>query len=360
MRILYIITQADGGGAQKYTLALAKYFGGTIAAGDEANKLFDDAKSVGIETHRLTHLKRNINPWHDLLAIGEIRQLIKMLGPDIVHLNSTKAGVLGSFAAMGLKTKVVFTAHGFRFNEPLSLVSRQFYLALEKVASSYRDFIITASDADKKSALDNNLIEPNKIKTIHNGIGTIIFLTKGEARAALKLPMDKIIIGCVANFYKSKGVDVLAAGASMLANHVKNQVLVVLIGEERSDVNVQPSDIIIKLGKLENASKYLKAFDIIVIPSRKEGFPFVMLEAMQAELPIIATNVGGNNEGLFTAGRLIDPSSPQQIAQAITELIADKSIIMDLGRKAAERSKLFTEQKMFEETEKVYAAILKK
>lgn len=119
MRILYVITQADGGGAQKYTLCLAKHFGGTVAAGNEAEKLFIDARRSGLTTFELKHLKRDVDPWHDVLAVWEIRQLIKSYNPDIVHLNSSKAGILGSFAAIGTKVKVVFTAHGFVFNEPL-------------------------------------------------------------------------------------------------------------------------------------------------------------------------------------------------------------------------------------------------
>src|SRR5262249_14800523 len=146
MRILYIITQADGGGAQKYVLTLAAHFKGAIAAGDEAKKLFDDAKALGLQTFELKHLKRDICLGHDCWAVREMRELIKSFAPDIVHLNSTKAGVLGSFAAIGLsakggsasggKTKVVFTAHGFRHNEPLFWPAKSFYLALEKVASS--------------------------------------------------------------------------------------------------------------------------------------------------------------------------------------------------------------------------------
>src|SRR5512135_3762816 len=100
MKILYIITQADGGGAQKYTLALARHFGGTVAAGSEAGQLFDDARSLQLTAYGLRHLKRSINPWHDFLACVEIRQLVKNTNPDIVHLNSTKAGILGSFACI--------------------------------------------------------------------------------------------------------------------------------------------------------------------------------------------------------------------------------------------------------------------
>src|SRR5579864_6756570 len=127
MNILYIITRADGGGAQRYVLSQARHFGGSVAAGTEDSALFEEAKKLGLRTFPLKHLKRDINLWHDFLALFEIRSLVKFLKPDVVHLNSTKAGFVGSVAAKMAGAKVVFTAHGFRFLEPLAPRSRAFY-----------------------------------------------------------------------------------------------------------------------------------------------------------------------------------------------------------------------------------------
>jgi glycosyltransferase involved in cell wall biosynthesis len=390
MNILYIITQADGGGAQKYVLALAKYFRGAIVAGDEAAKLFDDAKAAGLETFTLKHLRRNIHPWHDFWAIWEIRELVKNLRPDIVHLNSTKAGVLGSFACMGIKTKVVFTAHGFRYNEPLSYLSKNFYLAGEKIASSYRDYIICVSDADKESALKHHLIAPNKISTIYNGLPALNFLAKDEACRALNLPPhpfpspsglrlrgsdsrrrgikgggDKFIFVTVANFYKTKGIDILIEAVRLLPGEIKDKSLFAIIGDgsefENCKLKIEKlklSPYIKLLGKILDAKQYLKAFDGFILPSRKEGFPFTMLEAMQAGLPIIATNVGGIPEALGDdAGILIKPEDPKALGEAIEAVLEDKNKATELSQKAAERSKLFTQEKMLAETQKIYELV---
>ncbi len=357
MQILYIITQADGGGAQKYVLTLARYFKGVIAAGDEARKLFDDAKAAGIEVYPLRHLKRNINLWHDFLAMWEIRRLVKTLNPDIVHLNSTKAGILGSIACAFLKVsvshgrenmkpKIVFTAHGFRFLEPLPFVAQTFYLALEKVASSYRDFIITVSDADKKSALENKIISENKIKTVHNGLGQINFLPRGEARRALGLPEDENIYGIIANDYETKGLDILPK-----LELPKNTTLAVIgkvAANRKSEGQVK------YLGYRDGASKYLLAFDAVIIPSKKEGFPYVALEAMQAGRSIIASNVGGIPEAVGDAGILVEPNDPKALSTAIKQLAGDAQLKQSLEEKALQRSKIFTEEEMLKHTEKIY------
>lgn len=385
MNILYIITQADGGGAQKYVLSLAKHFRGSIAAGSEATKLFEDANRLSLSTFNLRHLKRNINPLHDLLAIWEIRDLIKKLQPDIVHLNSSKAGVLGSFACIGLKTKamphtgqqgwtgvrVVYTAHGFVFNEPLPFWLKSFYLALEKVASTYRSFIIAVSEADRKSALEKNLITPEKISVVYNGINQINFVSKEEARHALNQPLDKFIVGNTSNTYFVKGIDVLINAFTFpsILNIQPIKGTFIGSGPEKDNIKAQIKELefIEKAGiskkidilkSIANVSKYLKAFDIFVLPSRKEGFPFGLLEAMQAGLPIIATDVGGNKEAIGDAGILVEPENPKAIAEAIEKLYSNEVLRKNLSQKALERSKLFTEEKMFLETKKVYEKVL--
>jgi len=364
MKILYIITQADGGGAQKYVLTLAKHFNGGIAAGNEAGKLFIDAQRVGLDTFELQHLKRDIGPWHDLLAVWEIHKLIKLYKPDVVHLNSTKAGILGSFAGIGTKTKIVFTAHGFVFNEPLPTPTKMFYLALEKVASAYRDFIITVSDADKKSALDNKLIAPNKITTVYNGIPQIEFLTKQQARQELGLDENKIIVGNTSNFYNTKGLDILIQAVSLPdKNPADGQFVIMGKGKLQGEIEQQISKLHLEpkiklLTNLRQADIYLKAFDIFVLPSRKEGFPFALLEAMQAGLPIVATRVGGIPEALGEAGLLVEPENPSALALALNNLITNKNLADQYGQKALDRSKLFTETKMLEQTEKIYGQLL--
>ncbi len=392
MKILYIITQADGGGAQNYTLALAKHFNGAIAAGhragsdsasNEAGKLFIDAQRAGLKTFELKHLKRRIDPWQDVLAVWEIRELIKTYEPDIVHLNSSKAGILGSFAAMGLKKKTVFTAHGFIFNETLPWSIKSLYLSLEKTASSFRDFIITVSDADRSSALEYNLIAPEKIQIVHNGIGPIDFFTADEARGALNLspvplplPLGegrgegfkgKLTFGTVASFYKTKGLDVLLQAIAVLGKETRDKCQFVIIGDgpERRELelrimNYELGNNVTLLGKISEAGRYLKAFDCLIMPSRKEGFPYALLEAIQAGLPIIATNVGGIPEALGNAGILIDPENPQALTEAIVKIADDQEKRSVLSRLARERASLFTEEKMFAETEEVYKLLIKK
>lgn len=110
------------------------------------------------------------------------------------------------------------------------------------------------------------------------------------------------------------------------------------------------------LGQHPDAAKFLKAFDIIVSPSRLEGFPFGLLEAMQSGVPIIATNVGGVPELLGEGGLLAEPN-PKSISQKLSELLQNKQLQSRISQESISQSKKFSNQSMIAETEKVYQSL---
>ncbi len=365
MKILYIITQAEEGGAQQYVLTLAKYFKGIIAAGQEADRLFTQAESLGIKTCGLRHLKREIKPYHDLMAVWEIRQLINQLKPDIVHLNSTKTGILGSFAAMGLKTKVVYTAHGFVFNEDLPFWIKNFYIALEKIASDFRDCIISVSEYDRNSAIKHKIINPEKLKVVYNGLPDLKFYEAKEAKNKLRLPLDKITVGCIANFYKTKGLDILIKAVGQLPSDAKSRCQVIICGSgpelencKNLIKNLNLENIVSLPGQISKAYKYLKAFDIFAFPSRKEGMPFALLEAMQAASAIITTNAGGIPETVSNGAIIVEKENIRALSLALLELINNPAKRENLSFEALKRSKIFSEKNMLESTYQTYLHLL--
>lgn len=369
MKILYIITSGDDGGAQKYVIELAQNFGGAVAAGDEKTALFKKCSERGIQTFTLKSLKRGFSPLNDFRAILEIKNLINTFKPDIVHLNSTKAGILGSlggFLAKENLPKIVFTAHGFHFLEPGGWLKKNISLAAEKMAGNFRDFIIAVSETDRLAALEHNLINENSIRVIHNGIKNQNFLPAEKASELLKLPNNKIHIGSIGGFYQTKGFDILIKAVELLDREIKEKIVVSILGDGPELENCKSlakakslESIIIFSGMVENAAELLKAFDIFIIPSRKEGLPFVLLEAMQAGLPIVATKVGGIPEALKNNGLLIQPQNPKDLSGAISTLVKNSALRKKLGEQSLNGSKEFGLEKMLGETKLVYQNLLK-
>lgn len=380
MKILYVITSADHGGAQTYVLALAKHFGGKdlphtsstppaqndtgevlIAAGSEHSWLFEQAAKHNIPTIKLRHLRRGISPLHDFLAIGELRRVINEQKPDLVHLNSSKAGFIGSLAS---KIPVIYTVHGFILNEQLNPLKRALYGFLERFGAKYRAYTITVSKADQAALQAAGVCRQKACSTIYNGPETIDFLGRAAARQQLNLPPEGHIVGTIANLYPNKGVDVLISAFAELKDTGWH---LAIIGEGPSRPALEAlikkhnlTDSVTLLGSREHADRLLKAFDVFVLPSRKEGMPFALLAALQAGLPIVATNVGGVPEAVMHAGLMVPPEDPKKLAHALKHVMSHQEIRLHLGGLAKQHSAQFTQQKMLEKTKNIYDQVIHK
>ncbi len=334
-KIVYIITLPDWGGAQKYVFQEALKEGREniviVIAGqsdtfkskinllNEINyynenynqrknsllgSLIDNYPDIKIHTGQLKNLVRPIHPIKDFLALMEIVNFYNKEKPNTIHLNSSKTGILGSFARIFSKHKleVIYTVHGWVFLEPMNPFKKHLYILLERLASRWRDKIIVLGEIEKQIALKYKICPEKKLEVLSHRMPTKLFLDKNFAKKELNLPQDKKIIGTVANFYPAKGLQYLIETASKINNP---DVIFAVIGDgaERKKYELlitsyKLQDKFLLLGEKENAAQYLKAFDLFILPSIKEGAPYVILEAMAAELPIIATDVGNVSEML--------------------------------------------------------------
>lgn len=361
MKILYIITQAEAGGAQKSVLLLAHHFQGEIAAGSGKTFLFEEAAKEHIPTHRLRFLTRGISPVYDTLSLFEIFFMVRRLKPSIVHLNSSKAGFIGSIAGKLAGAKVVFSARGFVFNEPRPKLINLFYLWLEKFASLFRDQIVTVSLADEQAARKFHIIDPKKLITIHNAIDSVNFVDRASVHSFFGLNPSKTNIITIANFYPAKGLDVLIRAIALLPPDVRASTHLTIIGDGPQRAQLESllaefnlSGYVRLAGQIHKASQYLKGFDLFVLPSRKEGFPLTLLEAMQAGLPIIATRVGGNAEALGDAGVYVHSGNPELLSSQISRLVLDNGLVHSQAEKSRQRSVQFTLEKMFTQFQQTY------
>ncbi|TSA45461.1 glycosyltransferase family 1 protein [bacterium] len=374
MKICFVITQGEMGGAQRYVFDLATGLAAQgeeilVLVGAEKTELKSRLKRAGIPCGLVKNLVRSINPIRDIAAVFELTSKLREYHPDIVHLSSSKAGVIGSVAARLAKIpNVVFTAHGFAFLEPNSRFVNRLYFWAEKIASNYRKAIITVSEFDRQAAIAARLCPPEKLITIHNGVDwdKIEYLPQNRARAALQLEPDKFIIGTVANFYRTKGLPYLISAArELVTDYPETQFFIVGDGTERSKLlsQIKSSGLensVLLVNPQENVRQFLKAFDLFVLPSVKEGFPYVILEAMAAGLPIVATKTGGIPEAIRNGqdGLLVEPKNPAALASAISKLIKNPSDAKKLGQMAEERAKNFTYDAMLAATCDVYRSLV--
>lgn len=364
MEILYLITSDDQGGAQKYVLELATNFNGAVASGASSGLLQKECEQTSIPYYPLKHMRRELNPVQDLLEFWEIVLLIRKLKPAILHTNSSKAGFLGGLAGTLTRTPVIFTAHGFQYLEPMPKFKTIFYKFLHKIIKYSSDYIITVSEKERTEALKDKMLRPDKSETIYHGIKKINFLSKKEAREKLNIPQDTQVVGTIANFYHTKGLDTLLhAFANLTTLYPNSQLVVIGDGPERDQllnlVNIlKLNGKVAFTGQITNASALLLAFDVFTLPSRKEGLPYVLLEACQAGLPIVATDVGGNPEAAGPGALYTPKEEPKALSEALRKILANPTLKIELSRAGRAYSQKFTTNAMLAKTSRLYKQVL--
>ncbi|MBU3925730.1 glycosyltransferase, partial [Patescibacteria group bacterium] len=257
----------------------------------------------------------------------------------------------------------IFTAHGWTFNEVRPIWQIALIKFFSKLTCKFYDKIICVSEYDYQSAIDNNIAPIKKLALIHNGIKIeeYSFLPKEEARKILGHLVSKLdtkcpVIGTIGEFTKNKGHAYLIEAAKNFPN---TKFVIIGFWPEKNTYEKQKNVLLIE--NLPDASKYLKAFDIFILPSLKEGLPYALLEAGLAEIPIIATNVGGIPEiinpstGSGQVGILVNPAKSKELADAIKKLIDSPELRKILAQNLYQKIiSEFSFEKMLSRTLAVY------
>ncbi len=385
-KILFVITQSEFGGAQRYIFELVSHlnlekYEILVAAGHGDKELFKKVQNLPVKIFQLKHLKRNPNLLETISSISEMLGLLKKERPKILFLCSTTAGILGSITASIYKLfkihdsefKVFYRIGGWAFHDPRPFWQNKIIFYLEKLTAGLKNKIIVNSEYDYQAAIKNKICLPEKIVKIHNGINPekLGFLPEQGAKAFLfnKIPQHKIqntkyIIGTVANFYKTKGISYLIEAMRLLeAKYKPLDVKCIVIGDGKQRPELEKliekynlKNKVFLTGRITDAYQYLKAFDVFILPSLKEGFPWIMLEAMAAEIPIIATNVGALPEIIENGkqGILVKPKNSQILAEKIFWLLNNEQKARNMGSQARQKVKReFYLEKMIRKTKEL-------
>jgi glycosyltransferase involved in cell wall biosynthesis len=371
-RILYVITKATWGGAQRYvfdmaTAALAAGFEVTVACGTEG-ELSARLMRASIPVMYVRGLGRDVAPVADVRALIELIRLMRATRPTIVHGNSSKAGLLATVAARLSKVpRIIFTAHGWAFNESRPGWQKFIFAMFHLITAWCSDTVICVSDAVKHGAKWMPFVK-GKFVVIKNGISPVALEAKHTARAKLAPYVsadfsNSLWIGTLAELHKTKGLDIAIHAFAQIARQFP-QAMLVLIGEGQERNNLvalvkeyKLSDRVHFCGHVLHASSLLSAFDIFLFPSRSEALGFAALEAGNAHLPVVASNVGGIPEVIANngTGLLVAVGDIHGFAQALTELIEQSELRTHLGDALYERVITdFSKEKMVSETLHTY------
>jgi len=351
-----IISLAAAAEGEKYSPSLA-----LLQTKNYPTKEFIDAVEEKKADSYVIPCKR----WIDIKAVLQLREVIKENNIDIVHCHGMKGRLYGLLAGFGMKSKLITTHHIWNRN------NIRVYL-FELFDAFYIRFfpkIIAVSPGVRQELLDF-FVPANKICIIINGINIDDFkrndMHREEIRKKLNIDKDKILIGTFGRISPEKGQKHLIEAAKNIINKNKNVCfLIVGDGAEKEFIKKNAEHLgvyenMIFLDFQEDINKYYSAIDILVIPSISDGTPMVLLEAMSAGLPIVATEPGAGHvlrDGID--GLVVRPGQTEELAKAVNRILTNKSEaeLFAVNTLARVREK-YSASIMAREHEKVYEELL--
>lgn len=384
-KLLFVITKSNWGGAQRYVFDLAtsmtEKFEVAVALGGDGT-LSVRLKEAGITVISLPFLERDISLIKEIFVFRKLFALFKSTKPDIIHLNSSKIGGIGSLAGRLAKVPtIIFTVHGWAFREEWRSRTQQIIIKfLSWLTLLFSHKVIAVSDYDGRERIFFPFVE-GKIQVIKNGIGESEFLSRNEARKILiakakengaEIPEtiwseDTLCIGSVGELHQNKGYLYAIEALRVLVLERKRRLVYLIVGNGEDRKKIEESiikeglhDKVFLLGEITNANAILPAFDIFLFPSVKEGLPYAVLEAGAAEMPVAASAVGGIPEIIddMESGILVRPKNSSEIVRALEFLLENEERRKKFGTKLKQKiRKDFSLKKMVRETLEVYKEI---
>jgi len=356
-KILYLITKATWGGAQRYVYDLATHLpsakfsaqGGpasgwqpSVAYGT-AGKLSSDLKQAGIAIYELPSLGRDIAIISDIRSFFQIIRCIRNVRPDVLHVNSSKAAALGALAGRLCRVpKIVFTVHGWPFKENRNVLSRAIIYFISWFTAFLSHATIVVSKTDKGIG--------DRVWSVHKKIYYIPLALKSAGTYSREQAAKILFDGPSAPFQNATrlvtiaelthnkglkyGIDMMSElerrtpgkykyaivgkgeEGHSLASYAqnKNVALSVWFVYINPPINRPPADL------SSEAARFLPAFDIFVLPSIKEGMPYVLLEAAAAGLPIVATDVVKEEASSLPNIHFVPSGNGHALADAVEKL----------------------------------------
>lgn len=366
-----LVTLSEWGGAQHVVYLLAKglreHYEVTVGCGG-GGPLIPRLQAEGVRVVEIPEFCRPPHPVRDLRVLVTLYQWLRRERFTLVHTHSTKAGVLGRLAARWAGAPVVlFTAHGWAFTEGRSAWTRALLTQVERLVARVSDRIVCVSEYDRDLAIRLRVADPETLVTIRNGLDTGEFLTPADAggiRDTLGAAGD-FLIASVGRLAAPKDPFTLISALRMLPDP-RSRLLLIGSGSLRHAIerHIRAEGVAERVwlaGERTDVPAILREADVFVHSSHREGLPLVIIEAMLAGLPVVATNIGGIpelvDEGV--TGILVPRDDPGALADALRRLMMDPALRRRIGTEGRDKAlQAFSHDRMLADYLRLYEELM--
>ncbi len=386
-KIMHVITRLDMGGSAQNTLLSCRELAGCYETvlvhglaresrmgAAERRRLegaMREAGERGVRFIAVGSLVRRISPVRDVIAFLAVLWRIWREKPDIVHTHTSKAGIIGRLAArMAGVPHIVHTPHGHVFDGHFGRIAAGLFLILERVFARFTKKLVALTAGEKRDYVDLAVARAEDVPVIPSGVDLSDYSGEGSdplaEKTALGLDPGKRQVGFVGWLLPVKGpAYLLNAMTAVWREHPDVEVVFVGQGELENALRAQASfagcsDRVKFLGWREDIPRIMPLFEVFVLPSLNEGMGRVLVEAMAAGRPIVASRVGGIPDLVHHGenGLLVPPRDDQALAESLALLLSNPPLSARMGARGRARCHAFGLPAMVAALDALYREIL--
>lgn len=366
------------GGAQKVTLqTLAGLNRDIFSAGlitSPEGMLLEEAKDIkGITLYTLKNLVRPISPFKDLKAFFSIYKILRKEKPHIVQTHSSKAGIVGRWAAFFARIPlIIHSVHGFSFNDYLPFIKKWFFTILEKITSKITSYYFIDSKENILAGEKHKLFRKKNFVQIKPGIDLRQFIEahieKAIEKKKIGIPSESAVVEMVACLKSQKApLDFARVAALVLKEIPSTYFILVGDGELRNELEGLVKELELGkhfkiLGWRRDIVQLIGLCDIMMLTSLWEGLPTVLPMARAMKKPIVATRIDGNKEAVVERehGYLVEPHDIKIMAEKVVYLLKNPEIMKKMGKRGAVAVEEYDNETMIQKQEQFYIESIKR
>lgn len=346
IRVLHVADSAGWAGGETWLLrvasALDRRFRLSVVV-PEPGPLVERLRALDVAVHEAPMAARLVNP----AALAALVRVFRRVAPAIVQSHGARSNVYVRLAARVARVPaVVSTVHNSLYDYPVGALRRRVYVTMDVATSPLADRIVAVSGAIARDLVERYGLPPAKVVVVRNGIEADAFAAQAtNVRARLGLAAGDRVVAVAARMTEQKGhahlIDALPAIAAAVPG-----VRCVFAGDGPLRAALEAharrrgvAGRCLFLGARDDVAAVLASADVVALPSRSEGLPFAVLEAMAVGRPVVATAVGGTPEAIDDGrtGLLVPAGDTAALAAALARLLGDPDVARRMGEQGAAR-----------------------
>lgn len=324
-----------------------------------------ETQKIPMEIRKIKHLGRSINPLSDLLALYQIRKIIKEYKPDIIHTHTFKAGLVGRLATMSVaqRIKLVHTFHGHLLNGYFRKFGTRVVIAIERILAKITTRLISVGEKVRDDLLEKHVGVPNQYKVINPGftMNRPLFLSRRQ----YGLSEDAFVCGWFGRLTQVKRAERILEISELTTALQRKNVTFLIVGDGENRNFLEGESIrkalpIKFIGWQSDVASLMKICNLIICTSDNEGTPISLIEAQMLGLPVLSTNVGSVQEVMIPneTGFILDYNA-ETFWQIIDYLSHNPQVMEKLSRRASKFAlEQFSLEKFISKHISVYTEVL--